>query len=261
VRPPVGSMRAKGLVCPGLGSIFRPPTAPPSDAAVLDVARAIYHKGRPEGSPGLLAVAHVIQNRCRHPHFPGEPLAVVRAEAGQFPLGRQAGPVLDSPSERQLFALAVRYASQLVHPPRRLPCADPTGGSLHYEPRGAAAGPPGGRVHDAEQSAEEDVGAHEPPRHVPRRRAEGPAPSSAGAAQTARGRTLAGTALVAAARSGAAAAGYLLALSRGAAQAFRAARRSRRLGRLARCPRRLRRPPVPPIARPLLRRCPGTLES
>lgn len=104
-----------------------------ADPAVLDVARAIYYWGRADGLPGLEAMAHVIQNRCCHPDFPFEAQAVVLAGIASVPQAQRANQTPRTTAERQLFGQAKRLAVQLVHPPRRLPFPDPTGGAVYYD--------------------------------------------------------------------------------------------------------------------------------
>lgn len=170
-------MRSRGFTCPSLGSLFRPTRALSPDPSVEQVARAIYHKGRTDGAAGIMAAAHVIQNRCQHSGFPSEPLSVVAANPDHFPRGGQA-PQDDSAGERRLYNQAVRYASQLVNPPQGLQFPDPTNGSIHYfeQPQNVVAAPStpsSQRLEEAagvgDQSAEEDLGVHEPPRNMPRK--------------------------------------------------------------------------------------------
>lgn len=128
-------MPAVGFFCP---SIFRPTTAAPSDPAVLEVARAIYFCGRADGAPGMETVAHVIQNRMKNPAFPSEALSVVTTGSDQFQdAGRQPMPVIQGTPEKQMFERAKSMAAQLVYPPYRLSCPDPTGGRIRDDLRAA----------------------------------------------------------------------------------------------------------------------------
>mmetsp|Transcript_16756 Transcript_16756/g.47818 ORF Transcript_16756/g.47818 Transcript_16756/m.47818 type:complete len:469 (-) Transcript_16756:615-2021(-) len=185
-------MRAKGFVCPSLANIFRPSTSAPADPAVIDVANAIYRGGRTDGVPGLEAVAHVIQNRCRHPSFPCEPHAVVLEGTEQFADARHGGQGPLTSVEKQLFNQAKRLATQLMQHPHRLPFPDPTGGAIYYDQGGPAAlhsavrpfGPSGrstgsassglgvrsaSRAESLDPPSEDDVGAVEPPRASPQK--------------------------------------------------------------------------------------------
>eukprot|EP00931_Biecheleriopsis_adriatica_P093040 TRINITY_DN66791_c0_g1_i1.p1 TRINITY_DN66791_c0_g1~~TRINITY_DN66791_c0_g1_i1.p1 ORF type:complete len:463 (-),score=51.61 TRINITY_DN66791_c0_g1_i1:92-1405(-) len=160
------------FTCPGFSSIFRHSSSQSNDPAVVEVANAIYHGGRMDGLAGLEAVAHVIQNRCSHDHFPSEPRSVVQLGAEQFKVPREApaGPPAGSSAvERRLHSQARRLATQLVCPPKQLPFADPTGGALYFDTRGPASLHSISRPADSSRDgrAEAERGPPEEPDTVP----------------------------------------------------------------------------------------------
>lgn len=124
-----------GFVCPTIGRLFRSSATPPADPPVLEVALAIYHGGKVDGLPGMEAVAHVIQNRTSDPAFGGDPRSVVASGTEQFVDVKQALPTPRNATEKRLFGLARRMATQLVRPPQRLSFPDPTGGAVYYDRR------------------------------------------------------------------------------------------------------------------------------
>lgn len=135
-------MPATSFFCP---SFFRPTVTPVLDPAVQEVSRAIYFGGRADGLQGLEATAHVILNRMNDPAFPRDAVSVVSMGGNLLQhASRQPMPTAPGPAEKQLLDCAKNMAAQLVFPPHRLSCQDPTRGSLDLNWHGAGSPSNGG---------------------------------------------------------------------------------------------------------------------
>jgi len=133
-------MPVTSFFCP---SFFRPTVTPVFDPALQKVSRAIYFSGRADGLQGLEAMAHIISNRMNDRAFPSDAVGVVSMGGDLLQhASRQPMPTAPGTAEKQLLVCAKNMAAQLVFPPHRLSCQDPTGGSLDSNWQAASA--PGG---------------------------------------------------------------------------------------------------------------------
>lgn len=111
---------------------YHPPAVVYSEEQLHCLALTVYWEGKSESHQGQVAIAHVVLNRTRDPHFPKTICGVVK-QGGHRPLLQcqfqwWCDGKSDKPTNAAQWDMAQKIARSETEPGAR----DPTGGALYF---------------------------------------------------------------------------------------------------------------------------------